>query len=218
MACQEPGPLEELRETVKPYGRHVLACAGWVRWSERIEEQEDLLGRMGQEVKELKETVDPPPKFTALRTEPVGEGVDLLVFPDQVVYRGIDEATWQTVRDEHLVDGRRVDDLDPERLTGTHITVCIHGARDQRCGACGPLVAEAFEQAVGARGYDDVHIHRSSHVGGHRFAGNVLVYPGGTWYGYVRPQDVDQVLDAHLEGSGRWETHYRGQMVGPDPS
>lgn len=216
--CQEPGDLSELAGTVKPYGRHALACAGWATWQERIEEQDDILGLMGRQVKALKGKIDPPPKFTALRTEPAGRGVDLLVFPDAVVYRGVTEETWPRILNDHLAGGRSVDGFAPEPLPGTHITVCMHGARDARCGACGPLIAQAFEEAIEARGYEDVHIHRSSHVGGHRFAGNVLVYPGGTWYGYVRPQDVEQVLDAHLEENGIWEAHHRGAMMGPDPA
>ncbi len=218
MACQEPGPLKELRDTVKPYGRHALACAGWRTWQERIENQDDLLGQMGREVKEHGDAVEPAPKFTALRTEPVGDGIDLMLFPDALVYHGVDEAAWSRILEEHLVGGQPVEELDPEPLSGTHILVCNHGARDERCGACGPLVAEAFEEAIGAGGYQDVHVHRSSHVGGHRFAGNVLVYPGGAWYGYVRPPDVDKVLEAHVDGDGRWEAHYRGEMLGPNPN
>jgi (2Fe-2S) ferredoxin len=35
-------------------------------------------------------------------------------------------------------------------------------------------------------------------VGGHRFAGNVLIYPGGDWYGYVTPEDVPRIVDEHI--------------------
>ncbi len=207
--CQEPGDLSELQGTVKPYGRHVLACAGWTTWQERIEEQDDLLGRIGSQTKELADRVEPKPKFTALRTEAVDGGIDLMVFPDQLVYRGVDEPAWERIREDHLVDGEPVDELDPEPLEGQHVLVCNHGARDLRCGACGPLVAEALEDAIEARSIGDVHVHRSSHVGGHRFAGNVLVYPAGDWYGYVRPDDVDALLEAIVEGE-RWEAHHRG--------
>lgn len=215
VGCQEPGDLEELRDTVKPYGRHALACAGWTTWQERIEEQDDLLGRMGREVKEQGGQVEPSPKFTALRTKPAGEGIDLMIFPDQVVYRGVSQSTWPRILEQHLIGGAPVADLDPEPLAGLHILVCNHGARDQRCGACGPLVAAAFEEAIEAQGLDEVTVHRSSHVGGHRFAGNVLVYPSGTWYGYVRPDDVERVLAAHLDGDEPWAAHYRGEMAGP---
>ncbi|MDX1612490.1 MAG: sucrase/ferredoxin-like family protein [Candidatus Thermoplasmatota archaeon] len=212
--CQEPGPLEELRGTVKSYGRHAIALAGWTTWKARIEEQDDLLGSMARSTKDAADRVTPKPKFTATRTEPAGDGIDVLVFPDQVVYRGLTEETWTRVLDQHLVGGTVVEDLSPEPVTGHHITVCMHGARDARCGACGPLLANALEEAIEVRGLEDVHVHRSSHVGGHRFAGNVLVYPGGAWYGYVRPGDVETLLD-HVEKGSRWEAHHRGEMVGP---
>jgi hypothetical protein len=118
--CQEPGDLSELAGTVKPYGRHALACAGWTTWKERIEEQDDLLGLMGRQVKELKGQVDPPTKFTALRTEPAGQGVDLLIFPDALVYRGVTEDTWPRILDEHLAQGTSVDELAPEHCVLLH--------------------------------------------------------------------------------------------------
>lgn len=209
MACQEPGPLEELRGTVKPYGRHALALSGWTTWQATIEEQDDLVGQMARETKELKDRVDPPPKFTALRTKPTGEGIDLLVMPEAVIYRGVDADAWTRIRDEHLAGERPVEALAPEPSPGHHILVCNHGARDARCGACGPLVAKALEEAIAERGLEDVHVHRSSHVGGHRFAGNVLIYPGGAWYGYVRPEDAGTLLDHVLAGK-RWDAHFRG--------
>lgn len=201
---------------MKPYGRHVLACAGWTTWEERIEQQDDLLGTMAAETKALADRVEPPPKFTALRTEPAADGYDLLVFPDQLAYKDVDADAWRRIRETHLTQGRPIEDLDPTPIQGHHILVCNHGARDARCGACGPLVADALEETIDARGYEDVTVHRSSHVGGHRFAGNVLVYPDGAWYGYVRPEDTDTLLDHVVEQGDRWTEHYRGKMQGPN--
>lgn len=214
--CQEPGPLSDLKGTVKPYGRHVLVCCGDEPWPERIEGADTLLGRIARESKEHRAEGRWPFKATALRTEPAdpAAGVDLLVFPDRIAYRGVDAPTWDRIRDDHLLegeDGEPLDDLDPEPLSGHHVTVCVHRERDDRCGDCGPLVFEAFHEAAEAMGLDDgeVTFHRSSHVGGHRFAGNVLVYPGGTWYGYVRPGDVRNILEAHLVEGTVWEPHRR---------
>lgn len=210
--CQDPGPLDELRGTVKRYGRHVLACAGWTTWQERIEDQDDLLGRMARDVKQRTDAVDPPPKLTALRTEPRADGIDLIVFPDQLTYRGVDAEAWETILRNHLLGGTPVEALDPAPVDGHHVLVCNHGARDLRCGACGPLVADALQTAIEERSLDEIHVHRSSHVGGHRFAGNVIVYPAGDWYGYVRPEDTDQLLDAISNGQ-RWQAHHRGAQA-----
>jgi hypothetical protein len=37
-----------------------------------------------------------------------------------------------------------------------------------------------------------------SHIGGHEFAGNIIVYPSGDWYGYVKEQNhLHQILEHH---------------------
>ena len=42
-----------------------------------------------------------------------------------------------------------------------------------------------------------VHTMLISHIGGHKFAGNVIAYPAGVWYGRVTPHHVRLLLDAH---------------------
>ena len=67
--------------------------------------------------------------------------------------------------------GDRVEDLGGAR----HVFVCGHTARDERCGSCAPVIAKQCANAVAE--VEDVHVWVSSHVGGHKFAGNVAVYP-----------------------------------------
>lgn len=217
-ACQDPGDLEDLRGTVKGYERHVLVCCGEEPWPERVEEADGLLGQIARESKEHRTTERWPFKVTAVRTPPSGERYDLLVFPDRVAYRGVDDETWPTIRDGHLRGGEPADvpGVPVDDVSGFHVLVCVHRERDDRCGDCGPLVVEAFEAAASERDLDGgLTVHRSSHVGGHRFAGNVLVYPGGAWYGYVRPDDVGTILDRHVKGEV-WEPHLRGRGLRPD--
>jgi (2Fe-2S) ferredoxin len=211
--CQAPGDLDDLRDTVKPYGRHVLALAGDEDLGPRIENMDGLLGTMADDVKTAWVEQDPGPKLTALRTEPRGDPYDLLVFPDEVRYEDVGDREWGLIREGHLKAGQVADALDPEPVEGFHVTACTHAARDDRCGSCGPLLVEAFREAAEARGYDDVTVHASSHVGGHRFAGNVLVYPGGVWYGYVQPGDVGTILEHHVDEGAIWPEKYRGEMV-----
>lgn len=214
--CQEPGDLEDLRDTVKPYGRHVLVQAGGTDFGPRIEHMDGLLGTMADDVKTAWVEVDPGPKLTALRSEPDGDPYDLIVFPEAVEYEGVGERDWGFVREAHLKGGEVAEALDPQPVEGFHVTVCTHVARDDRCGECGPLLVEAFREAAAEGGYDEVAIHPSSHVGGHRYAGNVLVYPGGTWYGYVQPGDVGSILEAHVDEGGSWAPKRRGAMVTGD--
>jgi len=46
-----------------------------------------------------------------------------------------------------------------------------------------------------------IHPVLISHIGGHKYAGNVIVYPSGTWYGRVTPCHVPHLLLAHCQPS-----------------
>ena len=57
------------------------------------------------------------------------------------------------------------------------LLVCCHTARDARCGTLGPPLATALARAVRQRGLQQhVQVLATSHVGGHKYAGNVVVY------------------------------------------
>ncbi|KAF4696121.1 hypothetical protein FOZ60_002351 [Perkinsus olseni] len=61
---------------------------------------------------------------------------------------------------------------------------------------CGPELAAK----ILAFGDPRTHVRLCSHVGGHKFAGNVIVYDmtvadTGDWYGYVTPGNVKRMLD-----------------------
>jgi hypothetical protein len=105
------------------------------------------------------------------------------------------------------------DRIPHEPLKRQYIFVCVHGARDARCGACGPPLVAGFGAALGARGLEDrVAVRQSSHVGGHKYAGNVQLYPGGDWYGNVAPHDIPRIVDRHIvAGEIVWDL-WRGRM------
>ncbi|KAL6300348.1 Sucrase/ferredoxin-like-domain-containing protein [Sparassis latifolia] len=82
-----------------------------------------------------------------------------------------------------------------------HLYVCTHGARDCRCGETGARRGIADEVGVGCVG----------HVGGHKYAANVLVFPYGDWLGTVQAVDVPGILDEILERHGSAGSH-EGQL------
>jgi hypothetical protein len=86
-----------------------------------------------------------------------------------------------------------------DRSDDRFVFVCSHRVRDARCGYCGPVLVEAIRKEVAAKlgGGGNVHVFACSHVGGHVYAGNVLVYSkhGGVCFGCVTPADVSVLVD-----------------------
>ncbi len=68
--------------------------------------------------------------------------------------------------------------------------VCTHGKHDACCASRGRPVAAAIERARPGR------VFESSHLGGHRFAANVLVLPAGLLYGRVLPVAAPEFVAA----------------------
>lgn len=203
-----------LADTVKPYHRHLLACTGGREWTARIEEAGGLLGRMARDVREASDAERSGTKLTATDEASEGGGLDLLVFPDALRYRGVDEASWASILHSHVREGKVSDVLPSVSLPGRHVFVCVHGRRDERCGCWGPPVIEALRAACAAEGVD-VPVRATSHVGGHKYAGNVIVYPEGVWYGYVRPEDARRIVREHLSGGRLVPELLRGRMEAP---
>jgi hypothetical protein len=83
--------------------------------------------------------------------------------------------------------------------------VCTHGRRDPCCAERGRPLAEAAA-AVGR----DV-TWESTHVGGDRFAGNLVAFPHGLYFGRVEPEEVADLLGAYGEGRVAPLHRYRGR-------
>jgi hypothetical protein len=92
-----------------------------------------------------------------------------------------------------------------EPITKPTILICGHGGRDQRCGILGPILQSAFRDELQRRGVE-ADIAQISHIGGHKYAGNVIVYlpPSldgnvlkgtGIWYGRVGPENVQGLVE-----------------------
>lgn len=95
---------------------------------------------------------------------------------------------------------RRLDGLDDldggELLDGPLVLVCCHGRRDACCARFGPAVYETLGAHVPAD-----RLWQASHLGGHRFAANVLTLPSGVLLGRVVPGDVPRVAAALAAGT-----------------
>ncbi|KAI7162502.1 hypothetical protein KC352_g26686, partial [Hortaea werneckii] len=120
---------------------------------------------------------------------------------------------------KQFIGARKIDEI--------LVLICGHGGRDERCGKLGPIlqkefedklqrqniallhdppVAEAEEVNTDVEGYvPTARTGLISHIGGHKWAGNVIVYipPSfasnplagkGIWYGRVGPEHVEGIV------------------------
>ena len=137
----------------------------------------------------------------------------------------------------------------PRTLKGAMILICGHNTRDTRCGILGPLLDAEFgsylnaytsysphrtqpppyiEPSIGSSSSRQQYISLisgsnvalTSHIGGHAFAGNVVIYLPktfkmasgklsplggmGIWYGRVEPRHVWGIME---------ETVQRGSVI-----
>jgi hypothetical protein len=86
-----------------------------------------------------------------------------------------------------------------ERLGGEPHTeaiflVCTHGRHDPCCAERGRPLAEALAATFPEQTWE------CSHFGGDRFAGNLLVFPHGYYFGRVEPSEGAAVARAYLDG------------------
>lgn len=145
---------------------------------------------------------------------------DVLVFPEMIKYRGLTDTGVDSFVDDVLVNGKPWASGLQEVLTGSHVFVCAHNTRDKRCGVCGPALIEKFKEEIEMKGLkDQVFVAACSHVGGHKYAGNLIIFSAGSdgkvsghWYGYVAPSDVPELLDQHIGKGEIIERIWRGQM------
>jgi hypothetical protein len=80
-----------------------------------------------------------------------------------------------------------------EPATGPVYLVCTHGGHDACCALRGRPLARAMPAAGPAS------VWECSHLGGDRFAANVVVLPHGFYYGQV-PGDGSDLVHAHTHG------------------
>jgi hypothetical protein len=92
-----------------------------------------------------------------------------------------------------------------EAHAGPLLAVCTHGRHDACCAERGrPLAA-----ALAASRHADA-VWECSHIGGDRFAGNLLVLPRGLYYGRLGPDSALAVADALADGRLELD-HLRGR-------
>jgi hypothetical protein len=111
------------------------------------------------------------------------------------------------IEDAVTLDPRARRDFEPS--SGPVFVVCTHGRRDPCCAERGRPLAEALAAAAPAAAWE------STHVGGDRFAGNVVAFPHGVTFGRVEPNEAAAIVGAHREGRIGPIHRYRGRTSDP---
>lgn len=105
-------------------------------------------------------------------------------------------------------------DIDPletnlEAVNEPTYFVCTNGQRDLCCARFGRQAYVALRERVGGR------VWQTTHVGGHRYAPNVLVLPQAALYGRIFSDTVDEFLSA-TEHNRLAPSFLRGRSAYPD--
>jgi hypothetical protein len=85
------------------------------------------------------------------------------------------------------------------------LIVCTHGKHDPCCALYGRPLYEGLRDEL-----DERWVWQSSHLGGDRFAGNLICLPEGLYFGRVERGQAPRVLDEYLAGRIELD-HYRGR-------
>ncbi|KAI1322514.1 Sucraseferredoxin-like protein [Xylariaceae sp. FL0255] len=133
------------------------------------------------------------------------------------------------------------------------VLICGHGGRDMRCGVMGPVLQAEFERKLPKAGLEvlqgpvlnesvsapalsgakadsisTARVGLISHIGGHKFAGNCIIYlpPAyknnagnphplaghGIWYGRVEPKHVEGIVEETIVNGNIITDHFRGAI------
>jgi hypothetical protein len=193
-----------LAGSVKPYGRHLLVSTGKTDWIHSIDEEDGSVAqgifrglhdtkyggrkRDGEARIVLSNTSFAPRRIGSGRTE-------VIIMPEWKLIQGVSKDTSSQFV-ERFVDGKEVAEngLAAETLPfHSMVLICSHGKRDKRCAVTSKYLVKAFESGLRRRdlyrSFDDTRteaqggipgggtvIGRLSHIGGHKFAGNVIIY------------------------------------------
>jgi (2Fe-2S) ferredoxin len=105
-----------------------------------------------------------------------------------------------------LVEALPEPDLDArgDRVDGPLYLVCTNGRRDLCCGRAGRELAGALAPELGDA------LWETSHIGGHRFAPNLVCLPHGLVYGRLDFAAARRVVRAYDDGEVELE-HLRGR-------
>jgi Sucrase/ferredoxin-like len=97
------------------------------------------------------------------------------------------------------------------RPGGPFYLVCVHGRHDPCCAIRGRPVAEALAVARPGAAWE------CSHIGGDRYAANLVALPHGLFYAHVTPTEAPELAAAYERGEVRTD-RLRGRSAFAEPA
>ncbi|KAI9312341.1 Sucrase/ferredoxin-like-domain-containing protein [Dichotomocladium elegans] len=219
--------------SMKPYGRHIMIGTGQSDWASHIEDEKGTLAaKLHSIIKEqFKEDWRNIVTNTSLLTlySTKEKGHDVIILPDNIMVSDVTPDNAQAFFDE-FVNQPLPDSADmPMKESKTMkvraspytsmVLICSHKKRDKRCGIVAPILSAEFEHVLREKDMseDDVGIFMVSHIGGHKFAGNVICYINegrtGIWYGRVNTCHCKSIIEDTICKGKVIKELYRGAMT-----
>ncbi|CEG63166.1 hypothetical protein RMATCC62417_00357 [Rhizopus microsporus] len=226
--------------SMSPYGRHLMISTAQCDWAERIEEDE---GTLAAELNAMIKANPMPWRTFITNTSHIPThsttvqcAMDVIILPDNIVVGNVTADDAQTIYDvfvkrplpegplEDVKEAFKSADL---KELGVYpnpyesmILICSHRKRDKRCGITAPILNREFDHVL-----RDLDVHDGeggttvlmvSHVGGHKFAGNVICYihkgQTGIWYGRVKSCHCRSIVEETILNGKVIKDLYRGCM------
>ena len=227
-----------LAGSVKPYGRHLLISTGRTDWAHSIDEEEGSIAQgihrglydknFGGRKRDGEERI--VLSNTSFAPRRIGSGVtECVLMPEWKLVRGV---TTDTTGDfvKQFIDGGE-GNLEEEVLPfHSVVLICSHRKRDKRCGVTSKYLLKAFESGLRRRdiyrSFDDTRTEAQgglpgggtvlgclSHVGGHKFAGNVIVYRRRTKIVAELHEKLKKLTLTNVETAEDAETRIDGEEI-----
>ena len=218
----------DLYGNVKPFEAHLCVSTGKSDWRHTIEEETGSgAARVQAAIEQHLDDLEGRHRLVVTNTSEEPEDSSAVADLSDVTILSGSWSRFRGVRADQMSElvkrfvigdetGSVPQTLTPEVLPHrAYVLICSHNRRDARCGKTAPLLRDAFEQVLRERElfYDPdegttegmVRVEYCSHIGGHKFAGNVLVYRRyehsgvhkveSVWYGRVMPKHAPLIVD-----------------------
>ncbi|EEH50428.2 uncharacterized protein PADG_06507 [Paracoccidioides brasiliensis Pb18] len=210
----------ELYGSIKPFVKHVLVATGKADWAEKVENEQGsrmMVSASNMSIDPERKDVAGQENATTVLVLPLFTFVDSVTvskipeFMDRFIDSPAAEVQYLPMNDAET-NGQtphpHQQQLTTRPCLRDHIILlCSHNRRDARCGISAPLIRRELERHLWQlclyRDEDDtrpdgVSIIFVSHVGGHKFAANVLVYRRKEeqmiWLARVTPKDCEGIV------------------------